>query len=176
MILSFDIIKNAIAKNNKVLFTSHRIQLAEQSFEKFSTLEPQYLQGENKDISNDYKCLVATLQTLNNVEITPPKIVIIDEVHFAYESNLVQSLFDRFPNAIFIGLSATPTDNKGYLLDGFDTIIDNYQTKDLIDLGWLVPFKCYSSLSIDLSNVKIKGNDYDETELEQAINKENINK
>lgn len=175
-ILSFDIIKNAIAKNNKVLFTSHRIQLAEQSFDKFSSLEPQYLQGENKDISNDYKCLVATLQTLNNVEITPPKIVIIDEVHYAYESNLVQSLFDRFPNAIFIGLSATPTDNKGYLLDGFDTIIDNYQTKDLIDLGWLVPFKCYSSLSIDLSNVKAKGNDYDEKELEQAINKEDINK
>ena len=175
-ILSFDIIKNAIAKNNKVLFTSHRIQLAEQSFDKFSSLEPQYLQGENKDISNDYKCLVATLQTLNNVEIAPPKIVIIDEVHYAYESNLVQSLFDRFANAIFIGLSATPTDNKGYLLDGFDTIIDNYQTKDLIDLGWLVPFKCYSSLSIDLSNVKIKGNDYDETELEQAINKEDINK
>ena len=51
-------------------------------------------------------------------------------------------------------------------------IIDNYQTKDLIDLGWLVPFKCYSSLSIDLSNVKAKGNDYDEKELEQAINKE----
>ena len=175
-ILAYDIIKNAIAKNNKVLFTSHRIQLAEQSFDKFSSLNPQYLQGENKDISKYYKCLVATLQTLNNVEIAPPKIVIIDEVHYAYESNLVQSLFDRFPNAIFIGLSATPTDNKGYLLDGFDTIIDNYQTKDLIDLGWLVPFKCYSSLSIDLSNVKIKGNDYDETELEQAINKENINK
>ena len=175
-ILAYDIIKNAIAKDNKVLFTSHRIQLAEQSFSKFSSLYPQYLQGENKDISNDYKCLVATLQTLNNVEIAPPKIVIIDEVHYAYESNLVQSLFDRFPNAIFIGLSATPTDNKGFLLDGFDTIIDNYQTKDLIDLGWLVPFKCYSSLSIDLSNVKVKGNDYDESELEQAINKEDINK
>ena len=103
-ILAYDIIKNAIAKDNKVLFTSHRIQLAEQSFKKFATLEPQYLQGNNKDISNDYKCLVATLQTLNNVEITAPKIVIIDEVHYAYESNLVQSLFDRFPKAIFIGL------------------------------------------------------------------------
>mgnify|MGYP003642241667 FL=1 len=175
-ILAYDIIKNATAKGNQVLFTSHRIQLAEQSFKKFKGLEPQYLQGDNKDVSKDYKCLVATLQTLSNVDISPPKIVIIDEVHYAYESNLVQSLFDRFPNAIFIGLSATPTDNKGYLLDGFDAIIDDYQTKDLIDLGWLVPFKCYSSLSIDLSNVKAKGNDYDERLLEETINKEDINK
>lgn len=174
-ILSYEIIKKAIEKNNKVLFTCHRITLAEQSYKKFLPLLPQYLQGENKDITDNYKCLVASIHTLLNTDIAEPKIVIIDEVHYAYESSLIQSLFTKFPNAYFIGLSATPIDDRGFLLDGFNSIIDDYQTQDLTDLGFLTPFECYSPMSIDLSDVKIKGDDYDNKELETVINRININ-
>ena len=175
-ILSYEIIKNANLKNNSVLFTSHRIALAEQTKGKFKDIEVDYLQGENNDFNPDYKCLIATLQTLNNTEIKNPKIIIIDEVHYAYESGLIQNLFIRFPNAIFIGLSATPVDNNDCLLDGFDCMIDDYQTEDLIKLKWLVPFKIFAPFTIDASKVKIKGNDYDNKELEETINKEDINK
>jgi superfamily II DNA or RNA helicase len=174
-ILSYEIIKNANLKNNSVLFTSHRIALAEQTRDKFKDIQVDYLQGENNVFNEDYKCLVATLQTLNNTEIKPPKIVIIDEVHYAYESGLVQNLFTRFPNAIFIGLSATPVDNNDYLLDGFDCSIDDYQTEDLIKLGWLVPFKIFAPFTVDTSQVKMKGSDLNDNELEKTINKENIN-
>jgi superfamily II DNA or RNA helicase len=174
-IISYDIIKNAISRGNSVLFTSHRITLAEQSAEKFSDLNPEYLQGDQKEVSSDYKILVATLQTLMNTEITAPKIVVIDEVHYAYESNYIQSLFSRFPDAIFIGLSATPVDERGFLLDGFDVIIDDYQTSDLIDMGFLTPFKIFAPMSIDTSSVRMKGDDYDEKELEKVINKSDIN-
>jgi len=96
-------------------------------------------------------------------------------VHYAYDSNLIQSLFTRFPNAIFIGLSATPVDDKGFLLDGWDSIIDDYQTKDLIELGFLTPFKCFTPMSVNLSDVKISGNDYDNKDLEKTINRIDIN-
>ena len=43
-ILSHEICKNAIEKGNRVLFTSHRIQLAHQSKNVFSDLNPSYLQ------------------------------------------------------------------------------------------------------------------------------------
>jgi superfamily II DNA or RNA helicase len=174
-ILSYDIIKNAIDKNNSVLFTSHRIALAKQSKNKFKDLNPQYLQGKEKNITDDYKLIVASIHTLIKVEIKEPKIIIIDEVHYAYESNLIQSLFIKFPNAIIIGLSATPVDDKGYLLEGFDYIIDDYQTADLIDLGFLTPFKYYTPISINFDSVKIKGNEYDNVDLENAINKIDIN-
>ncbi len=174
-ILAYDIIKNAIDKGNKVLFTSHRISLAKQSKDKFETLNPQYLQGKEKSITDDYKLIVASIHTLIKFDIKEPKIIIIDEVHYAYESNLIQSLFIKFPNAIFIGLSATPVDDKGYLLDGFDAIIDNYQTQDLIDLGYLTPFKYFTPLSISLESVPIKGDDYDNKVLESVINIPSIN-
>lgn len=148
-ILSHEIIKNANAKNNSVVFTSHRITLAEQTKDKFKRLEVDFLQGNNKNFNSDYKCLVTTLQTLISTEIKEPKIIIIDEVHYGYNSKLIQSLFIRFPNAIVIGLSATPVDDNDCILQGFDCIIDDYQTKDLIDLGWLVPFKCMTPFIIE---------------------------
>lgn len=174
-ILSYDIIKNAVDKGNRVLFTSHRIALAKQSKDKFQSLNPQYLQGKEKSITDDYGLIVASIHTLIKFDIKEPTIVIIDEVHYAYESNLIQSLFTKFPNAIFIGLSATPVDDKGYLLDGFDAIIDDYQTQDLIDLGYLTPFKYFTPLSISLENVPIKGDDYDNKSLESVINVPSIN-
>lgn len=173
-ILAFEIAKNAISKSNRVLFTSHRIQLAAQTREKFSALNPAYLQGSSDGYNESSMLLVATLQTLINREIPNPKIVIIDEVHYGYESKLVQSLFERFHDAVFIALSATPVDDRGYLLEGFDCIIDDYQTGDLIQLGWLTPFEVYSPVTPDLSNVSISGNDYKADELETAVNKIDI--
>ena len=84
-ILSYQICKSAIEKNNKVLFTSHRIGLAEQSRDKFESLNPSYLQSNSDGYFEDYSLLVATLQTLCNSEIKEPKIIIIDECHYAYE-------------------------------------------------------------------------------------------
>jgi superfamily II DNA or RNA helicase len=173
--MAHSIISSAISRGNKVLFTSHRITLAEQSAKVFSDLDCGYIQGSKKNFREDYGVIVASLQTLINTEIPEPNIVIIDEVHYGYESNMIQSLFTKFPNALFIGLSATPVDDRGYLLDGFDTIIDRYQTRDLIELGYLVPFKVYAPMTIDVSSVKTKGNDYDENELELEVNKEDIN-
>lgn len=177
-ILSYQICKNAIDKNNRVLFTSHRIGLAEQSRDKFESLRPSYLQGDSIGYIEDYRLLVATLQTLVNYDIKEPKIIIIDEVHYAYESNLIQSLFEKWPNCFFIGLSATPTNDKNYLLDGFDSIIDDYQTADLIKLGWLTPFKIFSPVSFNLANVKVSAttNEYQEKSIESEIIKQNINK
>jgi superfamily II DNA or RNA helicase len=150
-ILANEIIKNAISKKNSVVFTSHRITLAEQTRDKFKGIETDFLQGSNKDFKHDYKCLITTLQTLIKTEIQTPKIIIIDEVHFGYNSKLIQNLFTRFPDSIVIGLSATPVDDNDCILDGFDCIIDDYQTIDLIGLGWLVPMKCFAPFNFQIS-------------------------
>ena len=167
--ISHEIIKNANARNNTVVFTSHRIALAEQTKDKFKGLDVDFLQGSNKSFNPNYKCLVTTLQTLITTEIKLPKIIIIDEVHYGYNSKLIQNLFKRFPEAIVIGLSATPVDDNDCILQGFDCIIDDYQTEDLIKLGWLVPFNCMAPFTIDTKDLKT------EAELEGVINKNDIN-
>lgn len=174
-ILAREIAKNAIAKNNRVLFTNHRIALAEQTFKKFSDLNAELLQGENKLMDQNAMLIVASLQTLINSEIPEPKIIIIDECHYGYEGNLIQSLFTKYPNAFFIGLSATPVDDKDKLLEGWESILDDYQTKDLIEMKQLVPFVCFAPVSLDLSNAKIKSNDFDDADVLEIMTKENVN-
>ena len=173
-ILAYEICRSSITKGSRVLFTAHRIQLAGQSRDKFISLDPSYLQGNSEGYDESKLLTVATLQTLINRDVIAPNVVLIDEVHYAYDSVLIQSMFEKFPNAVFIGLSATPLDDRGFLLEGFDSIIDDYQIADLIKLRWLVPFQIYCPISVDLSNVKLKGSDYDSNELEEAVNKPKI--
>jgi len=174
--LALEICRGAKQKSNKVLFTSHRIKLAEQTLEKFKELQPSILQGSNNTYTDNYSVLISTIQTIANREIVEPDIIIIDEVHYAYEGELIQGIFKRFPNAIYIGLSATPVDNQNYLLDGFDTIIDDYQMKELIDSGWLCDFEIYSPIAPDLSAVRVVAGDYVNNDLETVVNKYDINK
>jgi superfamily II DNA or RNA helicase len=173
-ILAYNICQGAQAKKSHVLFTAHRIQLAEQTYEKFKSLKPSFLQGSSDGYDHSAFIQVATLQTLQNREIETPDIVIIDETHYAYESALVQSLFEKFPKALFIGLSATPVGSDGYLLEGFDGIVDTYQTGDLIKLGWLVPFKVFAPITPNLALVKIVSGEYEEKGLIEAIKKDDI--
>lgn len=173
--LAYVISKSANNKGNRVLFTNHRIALAKQTLDSFIDLNPDFLQGDNKILDNNSLLIIATIQTLLKTEIEYPKIIIIDEVHYAYNGDLIQSLFKRWPNSIFIGLSATPVDDQGFLLKGFDSIIDDYQTEDLIKQGYLTPFKCFVPFTFDTSSVKITQNDFNNKELESAINKIDIN-
>jgi DNA repair protein RadD len=94
----------------------------------------------------------------------------LDEVHYGFNSILIQGILERFPKALVIGLSATPVDDNGYLLEGFDSIVDDYQTGDLIKLGWLVPFKCFAPVKLDLSGVRMSGSDYNNKDLEEKVN------
>lgn len=172
-ILAKYIAKSAIDRGNAVLFTNHRISLVDQTHEKFKDLEPNIIQGTNR-VDNNSLLTIASLQTLINVEISEPKVIIVDECHYAYDSKLIQDLFTRFPNSIYIGLSATPLDNKGYLLEGFDSIIDDYQTSDLIKLGALTPFTCMAPYTIDTSSVRVIKNEYNNKDLEEVVNKDEI--
>ena len=173
--LSYVISKNANTKGNRVLFTNHRIALANQTKDAFIDLNPEFLQGDNKISNPEALLIIATIQTLFKTEIGQPKIIIIDEIHYAYNSDLIQSVFQRWPGSVFIGLSATPVDDKDFLLNGFDSIIDDYQTEDLIKLGYLTPFKCFVPFTFDTSQVKLVNDEFSNKELEKAINKIDIN-
>ena len=105
--------------------------------------------------------------------------IFFDEVHQYYDGLMFKAITDAFPNAKIIGVSATPIDNKGYLLPNFDDCINDLQLQDLIDMGYLVKPNYYSltNYKIDLSKVKITNGDYNIEELDNImINFERLDK
>lgn len=105
--------------------------------------------------------------------------IFFDEQHQYYDGLMFKAITEAFPNAKVIGVSATPIDNKGYLLPGFDECINDLQLQDLIDMGFLVKPNYYSlsNYSIDLSQIKITNGDFNIEELDNMmINFERLDK
>ena len=69
-----------------------------------------------------------------------PQLIIIDEAHHAV-AKTYRLLWDRWPQANFLGLTATPCrlNNTGFL-DLFETLVQSYSIQKFIRLGWLSDF------------------------------------
>ena len=69
-----------------------------------------------------------------------PSLVIIDEAHHAL-AKTYRMLWERWPKAKFLGLTATPCrlNNEGFL-DLFQTLVQSHTIQEFIQMGWLSDF------------------------------------
>lgn len=79
-------------------------------------------------------------------------------------------IYKAFPKAFHIGLTATPErlDGKG-LKPWFDDIVYGPPVRWLIDEGYLVDYKVFAPGSVDTSDMKISGGDFNKKALHEAI-------
>jgi len=154
-----EIVKMAEAKNNNSLMLAHRTILIKQMIETLS------------DCNN---VAVETIQTSKNRLHDNIKIVILDEAHFGANSPMQDKVLSKYPNAIIIGLSATPITSKGERLEGWNDVIDVVQLKDLVDLGFASPVKVLAPMSIDRSHFKTVGGDYNQKDVGEEVTKSSI--
>ena len=120
---------------------------------------------------------VASVQTLVNRLSHYPEwdLIIIDEAHRA-AANTYKKVVAAYPRAKVLGLSATPqrTDGRG-LDDMFDDLVVGPSIRSLIDAIWLCDYELYApNIAIDVSEVKTTAGDYDQGDLERAIDKPTI--
>lgn len=156
-------------KNKKILFIVPKNILMEQTLKTFEGLKPQKVHGSNK-FDKNHDISVSTLQTAPNRDLNPD-VIIIDEVHFGYEKKMLNDIMANNPKARIIGLSATPYDSNGYLLKGFDVILNQYDMEYMIKNKYLVPLRSFILVKPDLSNVSIIAGDYELSQLSEAVSK-----
>jgi superfamily II DNA or RNA helicase len=115
--------------------------------------------------------LICSVDTLVRRKKLPEvDIVIYDEIH--RDSALIGRWIKEAPNTMFAGVSATPW--TAHLHKTFTKLIVAATTRELIDQGYLAPFRVYAPASPDLSGVRITAGDYNETDLSAAMNKPNL--
>ena len=158
-------------KINKTLFLAPKISLLDQTVESFQHLNPQTIHGKTKYDKNK-NVFVSTIQTMSRrpelLSSMDFDTIIIDEVHFG-NSGKMQEVIKSNHSGNFIGLSATPYDIEGKLLEGYETIIDTYDMKYLIDRKYLTPVEAVCPFKVDLKGVKIVAGDYDVKELDYRM-------
>ena len=177
-IVAAHMLMEANAKGKKGVFICDRIQLVEQSIEKFeaSGLYCGVVQGNHPKTDPRAPIQIASVQTLTRRKMLLPfDFAIIDEAHTHYEG--LTKMMTMYNNIPFIGLSATPF-SKG-LGKHYTSLIVPITTRELLEKGWLCPIKYYAGEQPDLEKIKLKttptgGKDYDERQLSIEMEKPKI--
>lgn len=166
------IVEGALAKGNRVIFTVPALSLVDQTVIALwneGIHDVGVIQGDHELTNASRPVQVASVQTLMRREIPAADVVVIDEAHKVFD------LYGRWMSAPgwervpFIGLSATPwTKGLGRL---FDDLLIAATTEDLIRDGYLSPFRVFAPSHPDLTGVRIRGGDYHEADLGEAMNK-----
>ena len=130
-----------------VLIVAHRIELIEQTGAFLSHFGIDYgVIAGGKRPAKFKRVMVASVQTLSknlDVDLTPA-LVVIDEAHHAL-AKTYQMLWTAWPEAKFLGLTATPYRMSGDgFTDLFEVLVDSWSVKQFIADGWLSPYDYYS--------------------------------
>ena len=175
-VLAGAIIRMALEKGRRVIFTAPAIDLIDQTVESFRADGIEgigVLQADHPLTDPEQPVQICSVQTLQNREIPPAGLVIIDECHRAYKFVHEWMARPDWQKVPFIGLSATPwTKNLGLY---FDDLVISATTAELIESGYLSPFRVFAASHPDLTGVKIVGGDYHEGQLSDAMNQADLN-
>ena len=107
-----------------------------------------------------------------------PGMIVIDEAHHAL-ANTYKEMWERFPNAKFLGLTATPCrlNGKGFT-DLFDVLVQSWSVPEFISKGRLATYDFVSIKSdgvtqglIDSLQKRGADGDYQNKEMDRVLNK-----
>ena len=129
----------------------------------------------------DMSSQVASIQTLHArafrgqlMELPSADLILVDECHHA-PANSYRRIISAYPDAIIVGLTATPCRGDGRGLGGiFDAIIECPQVAELIEQKYLVRTKVYAPVNPDLKGIETRAGDYVETQLSERMDRSEL--
>lgn len=164
-VITAEIARRTTAKENNVLFLIHRQELREQIIRTFSRW--------GVDMS---LCEVMMVQTAARKldKLCVPALVITDENHHCLARSY-RKIYDAFPKARFVGVTATPVRLNGDGLgDVNDILIPGVSAKWLIENKYLAPYDYYAPSVSDLTGIKISHGEYAAADIEKLLAKNTV--
>lgn len=169
-------IASALARGKRSQFVAHRKELIDQTVTAFARLgitSVGVVRAGDKRRDSSQPIQVSSIQTLANRTQPDFDLVFVDEAHRSGAKSYIDHVFARHERAVIVGLTATPIrgDNKP-LGEQYDEIVLGVKYSQLISEGFLSEPRCYSTpLLPDLSTVRTSGGEYNQADLEAAVNK-----
>jgi DNA repair protein RadD len=165
----------------RVLVVAHRREIVNQTSAKliaFGVHHGIIQAGDDDKLRPQARVQVASIQTLHARAIRSSTmlmplagLLIIDEAHHAC-SMTYEKLIEAYPDAIVLGLTATPSRGDGRGLGGiFETLIECPQIPELIEGKYLVRSRIYAPVDPDLHGVKTQAGDYVENQLADRMDR-----
>lgn len=161
-----EIAKLSAAKSNRVLVIAHRVELIEQLQDTFDAW------GVPRD-----RCDIMMVQSATRrLDLLPQyDFIICDEAHHG-TCNTYRNVFDRYPDARRLLLTATPERTSGQgLADIADCMVQSVSVRWLIDHQYLAPFEYYAPAElINADQLRTVQGDYDHKQAAALLDKPKI--
>src|SRR5690606_20776370 len=155
-------------KGNRVAFTVPAISLIDQTVESFEMEGIDCLgvmQASHELTHYGMPVQVCSVQTIAKRGCPAADVVVVDECHLRF--NVIADWIAREPGKTFIGLSATPW-SRG-MADDWQELISPVSMSELIQQGFLSPFRVFAPSHPDLSGVRTVAGDYHEGQLSDVM-------
>mgnify|MGYP000272942732 CR=1 FL=1 len=169
---SATMIHNSVRAGWRVMFLCHRIELVDQTSKTMTRLGVDHSFVAN-GFPQQYKMpvLICMVQTLcKRIEKVPaPNLIVIDECHHAVSSQY-RKVLEAYPDALVVGLTATPERLDGRGLDDiFNALVPGPSIRWLMDQGYLSDYRLWSHQPPKVEDLKKRGGDYDAHELSDVM-------
>lgn len=176
-VLALAMIRGAIDRGKRVLFLCHRRELVRQSSRSFwKSNVPHGMVMAGKTMSATLANVGVINTVVNRIDrMQAPDLIIVDESHRSVSPSY-QAVFDAWPDAHVVGLTATPerTDGKG-LGQIYSDIVEANSMRWYIDAGLLSDYEIIApASSVDLTTVETRAGDYAQEQLAAAVDKPTI--
>ena len=162
----------------KVWIVAHRRELVSQIDETVRKFH-SYFASNTSSLLSSVKAMSIQWLTRHYDEIEEePGMIVIDEAHHAL-AKTYKEMWERFPNAKFLGLTATPCrlNGKGFT-DLFDVLVQSWSVPEFISKGRLATYDFVSIKSdgvtqrlIDSLQKRGADGDYQNKEMDMMLNK-----
>ncbi len=166
----------AAAQNTRTVILVHRDSLLTQASEKLRACGiPHSIISPGHSFFGD-KVVIASVQTLvRRLDRYQFDLIITDEGHHA-TANSYKKIYDAFPEAYVLGVTATPSRSDGRgLKDVYEELVLGPSIADLIDDGYLVePIPYGAKKAVDLSKVATRMGDYHLRQLADVMDDKTI--
>ncbi|MDE2434710.1 MAG: DEAD/DEAH box helicase [Sphingomonadales bacterium] len=168
------VVHGAANKGNVTWWLTHRRELAGQASQTFHNLGIPHGTVQAGHVSNPRASVqVASIQTIVRRldELPAPNLIVFDEAHHMGAAQW-EMIFDRFPAARILGLTATPwrLDGQG-LGNWFSHMVSGPTTAELIGNGSLSPYRLFAPATPDLTGVATTAGDFQRGALAKAMDK-----
>jgi DNA repair protein RadD len=183
-VIASEIIKQVVARHQGVLMLSHRREIITHTSRKLYAhgIRHGIIQSGLEKLLRPFEAVqIASIQTLHaravrsdSMPLPPANLLIIDEAHHC-PANTYSRIIESYPEAVLLGLTATPCRGDGRGLGGiFETLIECPQVATLIEQGHLVKTRIYAPVDPDLRGVKTHGGDYVEAQLADRMDRSKL--
>ena len=173
--IAAEIVRGSLSKERRAIFVVPRLSLIEQTvaaFEREGIWNIGVLQGVHFRTNPNAPVQIASAQTLARRDIPKADVVIVDECHLQFRSMAEWIAAPEWASVPFVGLSATPW-SRG-LGKSYDDLLMPVSIEQLIDDGYLSPFRVFAPPGPNLAGVRTMAGEFNEADLSEACDKKEI--